>query len=78
MTNMKKHSKADIVTLKFKKEDSTIIIEYSDNGIGLSGSFINSYKDLTDIKKRLNPIQGSYFIDSEKKRGFAIKIIISI
>ena len=78
MTNMKKHSKADIVTLKFKKEDSTIIIEYSDNGIGLSGSFINSYKDLTDIEKRLNPIQGSYFIDSEKKRGFAIKIIISI
>jgi signal transduction histidine kinase len=78
MTNMKKHSQADIVTLKFKNEDSIISIEYSDNGVGLAGSGDIPNKDLKNIKDRLNPIQGSFFIDHEKKIGLAIKIIISI
>lgn len=78
MTNMKKHSKADIVTLKFKKEYSTISIEYSDNGVGLAGSNGGNFKDLKNIKDRLDPTQGCYFIDKGKLTGYSIKIIYSI
>jgi signal transduction histidine kinase len=78
MTNMKKHSEANIVTLRFKKEDPEIIIGYSDNGIGLTCSGWNPDKSFKNIETRLNSIRGNYYIDPKKLKGFSIKIIIPI
>lgn len=78
MTNMKKHSQADIVTLKFKKEDYIISIEYTDNGVGFAGSGTGPFADLKNINDRLHPKKGHYIIDRNKKTGCSIKILYSI
>ncbi|MDR2122535.1 MAG: hypothetical protein LBP34_05355 [Flavobacteriaceae bacterium] len=76
MTNMKKHSEATIVVLKFKLENTAITIHYSDNGIGLADPDQTPDKEFKNIRSCLNLIKGKFYIDHEQKKGFSMKIII--
>lgn len=73
MTNMKKHSMATAVHLKFERIDNQIHIIYLDNGIGISGEPI--YKNgLTNTGNRIADINGTINFDSTISKGLKIEI----
>ncbi len=80
MTNMKKHSKANLVTLRFKQEKNVICIDYFDNGIGFADKIQKSGKGIKNMESRINSIQGKFYImnNVENKKGFSIKITVTI
>jgi len=72
MTNMKKHSKADSVVLKFEKVDHCINILYMDNGVGLNGSAKKN--GLTNTENRIKSIHGTITFGLTLNQGLEINI----
>jgi signal transduction histidine kinase len=75
MVNMKKHSNATIVVLKFEENQNIISIDYVDNGKGciLNEIFKNG---LQNMENRIIAIKGTIIFDSEPENGFKVKISI--
>jgi signal transduction histidine kinase len=57
MINMKKHSQASAVAVKFEQQDDRIRIQYTDNGIGLPPKF-SFGNGLTSTGNRIHKIDG--------------------
>ncbi len=76
LTNMKKHSAANNVVVKFMQKDSTIEVYYSDDGIGLSHE-VNYGNGLRNTETRIKDISGTIIFDNTKP-GLKIRIIIPI
>ncbi|WP_299218484.1 tetratricopeptide repeat protein [uncultured Aquimarina sp.] len=76
MTNMQKHSQADLVAIVFKNEKNKLIIKYSDNGVGIQKEDIKSKNGLRNTEKRIQAINGTIIFDSEKNKGFKAEIKI--
>lgn len=72
MTNMKKHSKAGSVVLKFKKSDQLIDIFYSDNGIGIKN--FSPGNGIRNTGTRIDSIHGEITFDTETEKGLKIHI----
>ena len=68
LINMKKHSKATLVSISFKRNKNKIIVKYADNGIGSSPL---SYKGgLKNVESRIKAINGSINFETEPANGF--------
>lgn len=78
MTNMQKHSQADLVAIVFKNEKNKLLIKYSDNGIGIEQEDIKSKNGLRNTEKRVQAIQGNITFDSAKDKGFKAEIKIPV
>lgn len=76
MTNMKKHSQANIVFLKFTKENSNINISYTDNGIGMKHH--SPKNGLQNMENRINSINGKINFDTETNNLLKINISFPI
>ncbi|MNK31430.1 Sensor histidine kinase ComP [compost metagenome] len=76
MTNMKKHSQADKVFLKFTNENSTINISYTDNGVGIQNH--SPKNGLQNMENRINSINGKINFDTETKNLLKINISFPI
>lgn len=74
MVNMKKHSKAQNVVLKFESHKDTVHIHYSDDGVGLPSSFKYG-NGLTNTGTRIKRIGGNFTFE-ETTKGLKIRIII--
>lgn len=74
MTNMKKHSKASLVALTFRKEDNKIHITYTDNGIGFSEIQQNIANGIHNVENRINAIDGSIIFDTNTEKGLKANI----
>ncbi|WP_261510429.1 tetratricopeptide repeat-containing sensor histidine kinase [Chryseobacterium paludis] len=73
LVNMKKHSQAERVILKFEKENNLITIYYTDNGIGIPGDII--YKNgLSSTVSRIETINGEIIFDTKTEKGLKITI----
>lgn len=73
LVNMKKHSKASIVSFRFERMNNKITIYYKDNGIGISGDVI--YKNgLSNVDSRIEILQGQIIFDTETEKGLKIDI----
>ncbi|WP_294245937.1 tetratricopeptide repeat-containing sensor histidine kinase [uncultured Chryseobacterium sp.] len=73
MVNMKKHSHASHVALKFEKTDDTIDIQYKDNGVGISGDLI--YKNgLRNTASRMEAIGGTITFDTKIEKGLKVNL----
>ncbi|MDP9956971.1 tetratricopeptide (TPR) repeat protein [Epilithonimonas hungarica] len=72
MTNMKKHSQANIVSIKFSREDSIINISYTDNGIGIDQ--LSPKNGLQNMENRINSIGGTIIFDTETNNLLKINI----
>jgi signal transduction histidine kinase len=75
MVNMKKHSMANLVLIKFENDPKLILINYTDNGKGLEKSKIVK-NGLSNMESRLLAIKGTIEFDTEPDKGFKAKIII--
>lgn len=72
LTNMKKHSQASRVVLNFKQENQQVIINYSDNGIGISE--LKPKNGLQNTVSRISSLKGDVIFETENVNG--LKIII--
>lgn len=73
MTNMRKHSKASLVTLKFEEKKHRIYVFYIDDGIGCELKHGNG---LRNTENRMELAGGSITFESEANKGFQAKITI--
>jgi len=73
LVNMKKHSQASTVAFKFEKLDNIINIQYTDNGIGISGDLIRK-NGLTNTGTRIEAIQGKIIFETNIEKGLKIYI----
>ncbi|WP_294285363.1 ATP-binding protein [uncultured Chryseobacterium sp.] len=73
MVNMKKHSQASHVAVKFEKTDGTVEIQYKDNGVGISGDLI--YKNgLRNTASRIEAIGGTITFDTKIEKGLKVNL----
>lgn len=73
LVNMKKHSEANKITLKFENLNNSININYIDNGKGFDDKVI--YKNgLNSTVNRIKNLKGDITFDSQMNKGLNIKI----
>lgn len=73
MTNMRKHSKANIVVIGFNQAKNKTHIEYKDNGVGC---VLNLKGGLQNTENRMESINGTIIFETSIDKGF--KAIITI
>ncbi|SHJ47409.1 tetratricopeptide repeat-containing sensor histidine kinase [Aquimarina spongiae] len=76
MTNMQKHSQAGRVVLVFTQDNNTLHIKYTDNGVGIDKTQLQSKNGLHNTEKRIRAIDGTLIFESEKEKGFKANISI--
>jgi signal transduction histidine kinase len=75
MVNMKKHSHASLVVLKFDSDTKTVFIDYVDNGKGVVKEKIIK-NGLRNMENRIMAIKGTIIFDTEPEKGFKVKITL--
>lgn len=79
INNTIKHAYATKSTIKFTAiGNEAIVIEYADNGKGISSSLISKGMGLQNIESRLTVIKGTYKIDTAEGRGFKMTITYTL
>ena len=73
MTNLKKHSKANIAIISFAEKSKKINIDYKDNGVGCA---IKKNVGLQIAETRIKSIKGTITFESQTNKGFEVKIKI--
>ncbi len=74
LVNMKKHSQCSLASISIKNEKKSILINYSDNGIGVE--MLNLKSGLQNMENRIQSIKGTVKFDTLKHKGFKAKIIL--
>lgn len=77
MVNMKKHSKATSVAVRFQEREKTIFIYYTDNGIGIPAD-ITFNNGLRNTGNRIKAIHGEITFDTEAELGLKIRILFPV
>ncbi len=77
MVNMRKHSQADQVLIRFEKVDRQLHIYYSDNGLGLPAEK-TSGKGLSNTVSRMESLGGNITFVSEPGEGLRITASIPL
>ncbi len=73
MTNMKKHSEAQIVIITFDEVKKKVLIKYSDDGVGC---VVKKNNGLLNAENRISSLRGKFTLQSENNKGFKATIII--
>jgi hypothetical protein len=77
MVNMRKHSRASSVAIRFERKSNEIWIYYTDNGIGISEG-IQFKNGLTNTGNRINSIGGSINFGTGTSGGLNIQLQIPV
>lgn len=77
MVNMKKHSGAGNVVVRFEQQSNHINIRYTDNGVGLSETHIKG-NGLTNTGNRIKSIKGNITFESNTPKGLKAQISFPI
>jgi len=72
MTNMRKHSRADTVVIKFQDDNRFLNILYSDNGVGLNGAAKGN--GLKNTENRIKSINGTITFENIVEEGLEIRL----
>jgi signal transduction histidine kinase len=78
VTNTLKHAKATTIELQLNCIEGNLNILFEDNGVGFDSQKKETGIGFKNINSRLNTIAGSMQIDSMKKRGTIINIVIPL
>ncbi|MFZ0596910.1 MAG: ATP-binding protein [Flavobacterium sp.] len=75
MVNMKKHSGANLVIIKFESDQKSILINYTDNGKGSEKTKMVK-NGLQNMESRIQAAKGTIDFDTEPDKGFKVKISV--
>lgn len=73
MVNMRKHSQAENVAIRFTAESKKIDIHYTDDGIGIKGA-LRKGNGLRNTGNRIKSINGELTFDTGQEKGLKIHI----
>ena len=76
--NIIKHSKASEVRIAFKLENSNLILDINDNGVGFVDKKFKKGIGFKNIKSRVKSLKGKVHIKSKINEGTSINIIIQL
>ncbi|MGJ1410157.1 tetratricopeptide repeat-containing sensor histidine kinase [Sphingobacterium thalpophilum] len=77
MVNMKKHSQAERVIIRFEKSDQQLMIFYKDNGVGMPAEKSGG-KGLANTVSRIESLGGNIIFASEPGEGLSITTSIPL
>lgn len=72
LVNMKKHSRATLVSIAFEESKKMLKIDYSDNGKGVQKSFQKG-TGLVNTENRIKNSNGTFNFESEPGKGVRVK-----
>lgn len=75
MVNMKKHSNARTVVIRFEQQDDLVKIQYTDDGVGLPPNFRYG-NGLTNTGNRIESMGGRINFDRNTEKGLKIEILL--
>ncbi len=75
MVNMKKHSSAKNVAIRFEKDGASLDIHYVDDGIGLPVTPYHG-KGLKNTENRIKRLGGRIIFDNTVQKGLKIEIVL--
>jgi signal transduction histidine kinase len=75
IVNMKKHSNATLVGIRFEKFGSAIKVVYTDNGVGFDKDKCSYKNGLANVENRIHEISGTITFDSTPGKGLKILIV---
>jgi PAS domain S-box-containing protein len=80
LTNIARHSQATKVTVTIMREDDFLLVEISDNGVGISEEQISSSKSLglIGMNERVSVFRGKLKISNEANGGTTVRVYIPI
>lgn len=78
LINMKKHSQASVVVLKFEFNENKLDFFYTDNGIGISENQMIKKNGIQITENRIQKIKGTISFVAEPNKGLKINIMIPI
>lgn len=78
MVNMKKHSEAELISIKFEKNEKKLQIFYTDNGLGISDLEKNKNSGIKNTENRIFMIGGTINFEKNPKGGLLVNILIPI
>jgi signal transduction histidine kinase len=78
LVNMKKHSNASLVLLKFARIGKCVEISYTDNGKGIAAASQLDRGGLRIAENRIDAIMGKFTFDSSRNQGFKCTISFPI
>lgn len=76
LTNMRKHSEADVVQFAFQQEHQRITVLYSDNGKGIP--HFSPGNGLKNTETRIKSISGTITFDTKANQGLNVKFSFPI
>ncbi len=79
LNNTIKHAKAHTTGIRFSRNNNTLAIQYSDDGIGLNNtSPASKGMGLQNIESRLNMIGADWVINKENREGFHFQLSLPL
>jgi len=78
MVNMRKHSGATIVVIRFESAGNQIRISYTDNGSGMATGRVSFKNGLANVENRINAINGTITFESGTEKGLKILITYKV
>lgn len=78
MVNMKKHSEAELISIKFEKNEKKLQIFYTDNGLGINDLEKNKNSGIKNTENRIFMIGGTINFEKNPKGGLLVNILIPI
>ena len=72
LVNMRKHSHCSLVVVTIKKIENKIIVDYSDNGIGITQEALILKNGLQNVENRIEAIKGTINFDATSGKGFKV------
>ncbi|MBL4676909.1 MAG: ATP-binding protein, partial [Mucilaginibacter sp.] len=76
MVNMRKHSRASLVTVAFRRLGKQCSVIYTDNGIGMPDSY-HSGNGIRHTENRMSAIGGSIIFENGRESGLQVQLSFS-
>ena len=76
MNNSMKHSEAKTINIEIENMNAELIIKYSDDGIGFDENMVNKGMGLSNLRKRIQLLKGTFDFTSVPGKGVEYKIVI--
>lgn len=78
LINMKKHSQAQLVLLRFEKDNDYLRIKYTDNGKGINDLNTKKGAGIRNMENRIDTIKGDIIFEENPKGGLIAQITIPL
>ena len=78
MINMKKHSQATLVSVKFEKIENILKIKYTDNGLGMGNAENKKLSGIKNTENRIENIGGDINFEKNLQKGLQVNMSIPI